>query len=84
MAYARRKNNSYELRISWGRNPDGSQKMYSRTWKPPEGMSEKQIEKELKSQLKIFESDIKSGRKVTGVSTFEEMAACLALDITLY
>ncbi len=74
MAYARRKNNSYELRMSWGRNPDGSQKMYSRTWKPPEGMSEKQIEKELKSQLKIFESDIKSGRKVTGVSTFEEMA----------
>jgi hypothetical protein len=45
MAYARRKNNSYELRMSWGRNPDGSQKMYSRTWKPPEGMSEKQIDK---------------------------------------
>lgn len=74
MAYARKKNNSYELRMSWGTKPNGSQKTYSRTWRPPEGMTEKQVEKELKKQLKIFEDDIKSGRKVTGASTFKEMA----------
>lgn len=74
MAYARKKKNSYELRMSWGTDARGKQKTYSRTWRPPEGMTEKQIEKELKAQLKIFENDVKSNKRVTGVSTFKEMA----------
>ncbi len=74
MAYARKKNKSYELRMSWGTNPNGSQKTYSRSWRPPEGMTQKQIDIELKNQLKIFEEDIKKGRRISGASTFMEMA----------
>lgn len=74
MAYAREKNGSYELRMTYGYTDSGKRKCYSRIWKPPTGMTLKQIQRELQIQLKIFESDIKNERGITGYSTFKDMA----------
>ena len=50
MASIRKKNNSYEIRVSWGYEVNGKQKIQQMTWKPETGMTEKQIEKEVNRQ----------------------------------
>lgn len=74
MAYAREKNGGYELRMTYGYNEKGKRKSYSRIWNPQPGMTERQIQRELSIQLKIFEADVKGECEVTGYSTFKEMA----------
>jgi integrase len=53
---------SYSIRVQRGYDADGKQlKPYSMTWKPAPGMTDKQIEKELKKQEVAFEAQCESG-----------------------
>lgn len=57
MATIRKRGNSYQIRVSTGYNSKGEQVVRTKTWKPPEGMTERQIEKELKRQEVLFEEE---------------------------
>lgn len=74
MAYYVKKGSSYQLRVSYGLNENGTYKLHTRVWKPKEGMSPKKIKSELEKQLKMFEQDIKGDRRITSYSTFEELS----------
>ena len=73
MASIRKKNNSYEIRVSCGYDINGKQKFQQMTWKPVEGMTEKQIEKEVNRQAVLFEEKCLKGQ-VTANIKFEEFA----------
>ena len=74
MASIRKKNNnSYEIRVSCGYDVSGKQKFQQMTWKPEEGMTPKQIEKEVNRQAVLFEEACKKGQ-ITANVKFEEFA----------
>ena len=74
MASIRKKNNnSYEIRVSCGYDVSGKQKFQQMTWKPDEGMTPKQIEKEVNRQAVLFEEACKKGQ-ITANVKFEEFA----------
>lgn len=59
MATIHKRGNSYTIRVSCGYDVYGGHKEQSMTWKPEEGMSEKQVKKELKAvspEKKFFRS----------------------------
>lgn len=47
MASIRKRGDSYLIRVSIGYDTNGNHKEQTMTWKPPKGMTEKQIKKEL-------------------------------------
>ena len=51
MATTRKRGNSYQIRVSCGYDTQGNQVIQTMTWKPEEGMTPKQIEKELQRQV---------------------------------
>ena len=55
---------AFSLRISCGYDVNGKQVIKSRTYKPQDGMSEKQIEKEVNRQAVLFEEQCKQGQSV--------------------
>lgn len=61
MATARKKGRGYEIRISCGIDINGKKLGKSKTWIPDEGMTQKQIEKELARQKVLFEEEVKNG-----------------------
>ncbi|MCC8042289.1 MAG: hypothetical protein LIO69_01985 [Oscillospiraceae bacterium] len=61
MATIRKRNDSYQIRVSTGYNAKGKQVVRSTTWKPKEGMTERQIKKELNKQAQLFEEQCKQG-----------------------
>ncbi|MDE7289972.1 MAG: site-specific integrase [Oscillospiraceae bacterium] len=73
MASIRKKRNSYEIRVSCGYDLKGKQKFQQMTWKPEEGMTPKQIEKEVNRQAVLFEEKCLKGQ-VTANVKFEEFA----------
>ncbi len=73
MASIRKKNNSYEIRVSCGYDVNGKQKFQQMTWKPAEGMTEKQIEKEVNRQAVLFEEACRKGQ-ITANVKFETFA----------
>lgn len=73
MASIRKKNNSYEIRVSCGYDVNGKQRFQQMTWKPLEGMTEKQIEKEVNRQAVLFEEACKKGQ-ITANVKFETFA----------
>ncbi len=73
MASIRKKNNSYEIRVSCGYDINGKQKFQQMTWKPEAGMTAKQIEKEVNRQAVLFEEKCLKGQ-VTANVKFEEFA----------
>ena len=73
MASIRKKNNSYEIRVSCGYDVNGKQKFQQMTWKPETGMTEKQIEKEVNRQAVLFEESCKNGQ-ITANVKFEAFA----------
>ena len=70
MASIRKKNNSYEIRVSCGYDVNGKQKFQQMTWRPEPGMTKRQIEKEVQRQAVIFEEDCKRGQ-ITAAVKFE-------------
>ena len=73
MATIRKRGNSYQIRVSCGYDTNGKQVEQSITWKPAEGMTEKQIEKELKRQTVLFEEACNNGY-LTASTKFENFA----------
>ena len=61
MANARQRGKGYQLTVSLGSDGKGNRKILTKTWYPPEGMSEAQAIKEAKHQAEIFERTCKSG-----------------------
>lgn len=61
MATIQKRNGSYSIRVSCGYDTKGKQIIQSMTWTPDEGMTPKQIEKELKRQSVLFEEACMKG-----------------------
>lgn len=73
MATIRKRGNSYQIRVSDGYDTKGNHKEQSMTWKPPEGMTERQIQKELTRQVVMFEESVNRGFKSSAIK-FEELS----------
>lgn len=73
MATIRKRGDSYQIRVSTGYDTKGNHKEQSMTWKPPEGMTERQIQKELNRQAVMFEEAVNRGFKSSAVK-FEELS----------
>lgn len=61
MATARKKGRGYEIRVSCGIDINGKKLGKSKIWIPDDGMTQKQIEKELARQKVLFEEEVKNG-----------------------
>lgn len=72
MATIRQRGNSYQIRVSVGYDTKGNHKEQSMTWKPPKGMTERQIQKELTHQAVMFEESVSRGFKSSAIK-FEEL-----------
>lgn len=72
MATIRKRGNSYQIRVSNGYDTKGNHKEQSMTWKPLEGMTERQIQKELNRQAVMFEESVSRGFKNSAIK-FEEL-----------
>ena len=64
MASIVKRGDSYRIRVSLGYDVNGKKEIRSMTWKPSEGMTKKQIEKELQRQAVVFEENIKNGLQI--------------------
>ena len=73
MATIKKRGNSYLIRVSCGYDINGNHKEQSMTWKPDEGMTKKQIEKELNRQAVMFEESVNHGFK-TSAMKFQDLA----------
>lgn len=61
MAYITKRNDSYTIRVSCGRDVNGHKITRTLSWKPERPMTEKQIQKELNRVAVEFEEKVKSG-----------------------
>lgn len=66
MATIRKRNNSYQIRVSCGYNVKGEQITKTTTWKPAPNMTKRQIEKGLERQAVLFEEKCRSGAYLDG------------------
>lgn len=73
MANIRKRGKSYQIRVSCGYKVNGVQVVQTRTWTPNEGMTNKQIEKEINRQALLFEDECLKGH-VTANIKFETFA----------
>lgn len=73
MATIRKRGGTYQIRVSLGYDKNGNHKEQAMTWKPDEGMSERQIQKELNRQAVMFEESVNHGFK-TSAMKFQELA----------
>ena len=73
MATVRKRGNTYQIRVSCGYDTKGNQIIQTKSWKPDEGMTSKQIEKELQRQTILFEESCKIGQTTASVK-FETFA----------
>ena len=73
MATIKKRGDSYLIRVSCGYDVNGKHMEQSMTWRPEEGMSKKQIEKELNRQAVMFEEAVNHGYK-TSAMKFQELA----------
>ncbi len=73
MAAIQRRGNSFRINVSCGYDARGKQVVQSMTWKPDDGMTEKQIEKEVQRQAVLFEEACLKGN-VVAVVKFEDFS----------
>ena len=73
MATIRKRGNSYQIRVSVGYDTKGNHKEQAMTWKPPEGLTERQIQKELNRQAVIFEDACMRVFKTSAIK-FQDLA----------
>lgn len=69
----RRPNGTYEIKVSCGYGVDGKQRNQYKSYKPEQGMTKRQIEKEMQRQAILFEEDCKRGQ-ITAAVKFETFA----------
>lgn len=72
MATIRKRNNSYQIRVSAGYDVSGKQIIKTKTWTPSPGMTERQIEKELNTQAVLFEQQVHTGQFLDGNITLAQ------------
>ena len=73
MASIRKRGNTYQIRVSCGDNTSGDQVVQIQNWTPDQGMTQKQIEKELNRRAVEFENACKFGFQST-VIKFQDFA----------
>ncbi len=73
MASIQKRGNAFRIKVSCGYSADGKQIIRSKTWKPPENMTERQIEKELRRQAVLFEESCINGYAASSIK-FEDFA----------
>lgn len=73
MATIIKRGGSYRIKVSCGYDINGKQMVQTKTWKPDEGMTKKQIEKEVQRQAVLFEESCKIGQ-ITASVKFEAFA----------
>lgn len=73
MATITKRGGSYRIKVSCGYDINGKQMVQTKTWKPDEGMTKKQIEKEVQRQAVLFEESCKIGQ-ITASVKFEAFA----------
>ena len=71
MATIRKRGDSYQIRVSCGYDMNNKQVIRTKTWKPKDGMTAKQIEKELNRQAVMFEEACMNGLITTSVKFSE-------------
>ena len=64
-SYYRRQNGTYCVRVSNGCK-DGKQELISTTYKPPKGLTEKQIQRGVKEFAELFEASVHNGLYIPG------------------
>ena len=72
MATVRKRGNTYQIRVSCGYDVTGKHIEKTMTWKPKEGMTQRQIDKELNRQAVMFEEKCVTGQFLDGNITFAE------------
>lgn len=65
---------TYKITVCTGRDNTGKQIRHFKTWKPPEDMTARQIEKELKKAAYEFEQEILYGFHADNRQTFSEFS----------
>ncbi|MCL2634961.1 MAG: site-specific integrase [Oscillospiraceae bacterium] len=73
MATIQKRGDSYKITVSTGYSADGKQVRQYTTYKPNEGMTTRQIEKELQKKAVLFEMECLKGQ-VTATIKFEDFA----------
>ncbi|MDE6596429.1 MAG: site-specific integrase [Oscillospiraceae bacterium] len=73
MATITKRGGSYRIKVSCGYDINGKQMVQTKTWKPDEGMTAKQIKKEVQRQAVLFEESCKIGQ-ITASVKFEAFA----------
>ena len=68
----KRKNGSFEIKVSCGYDVNGKQVNQYRSYYPEPGMTKKQIEKEVNRQAVLFEEDCKRGQ-ITAAVKFQTL-----------
>lgn len=66
---------SYRFIVSGGFDSNGKRIFHKKTWKPPEGMTPRQIEKAVQRAAMDFERSIEQGYSLDNKQTFAEYAA---------
>lgn len=73
MATIRKREKSYQIRVSCGYDTNGNQVEQSMTWRPDPKMTPKQIEKELNRQAVMFEEACANGHTTAAIK-FQDFA----------
>lgn len=75
MATIRKRNGSYQIRVSCGYDTNGKQIVHQKTWKPEKPMTAKQEEKELQRVAVLFEEQCSKGQFMDASMKFADFAA---------
>ncbi|MBR5088209.1 MAG: tyrosine-type recombinase/integrase family protein, partial [Ruminiclostridium sp.] len=73
MATITKRGDSYRIKVSCGYDVNGKQVIQSKTWRPPENLTARQIKKELDRQAVLFEEECSRGQ-VTAAIKFQTFA----------
>lgn len=72
MATIQKRGKSYSIRVSCGYDINGRQIIRSMTWRPEAGLSNLQVEREVKRQAVLFEERCHTGQVLTGKVRFAD------------
>ena len=74
MATIQKRGKSYSIRVSCGYDTARRQIVRSMTWRPEDGMTEAQAEREARRQAALFEERCRMGRVLAGSVRFADFA----------
>ena len=74
MATIQKRGTSYKITVSSGYDLSGKQIRHTMTWTPPDGMTKKQIQKEVNRQAVLFEEKVRTGQVLDGNIQFADFA----------